>query len=68
MEFWLATDNGPLRVTLPLQESVAFIPEAYRRQVKQLLRGEKQLAHHYLELKDLPPAGLRFYCRASIAS
>jgi hypothetical protein len=29
VEFWLATDNGPLQVTLPPQESVAFIPEAH---------------------------------------
>ncbi len=26
VSFWLATDNGPLQVTLAPQESVAFIP------------------------------------------
>mgnify|MGYP007040875764 CR=1 FL=1 len=40
VEFWLATDNGPRNVTLPPQESVAFIPEAHVEKVKQLLRGE----------------------------
>ncbi|MGL5700720.1 MAG: hypothetical protein ACRCYL_16070, partial [Kluyvera sp.] len=43
LAFWLATDSGPLRVTLPPQESVAFIPEAQRTQVERLLQGENGL-------------------------
>lgn len=65
MEFWLATDNGPLRVTLPPQESVAFIPEAHVDKAKQLLRGENNWRITPLELKDFhrqPVYGL--YCRA----
>ena len=34
LTFWLATDSGPLQVTLPPQESVAFIPESQRAQVE----------------------------------
>lgn len=63
--FWLATDNGPLHVTLPPQESVAFIPEAHVEKVKQLLRGENGWRITPLELKDFhrqPVYGL--YCRA----
>lgn len=65
IEFWLATDNGPLQVTLPPQESVAFIPEAHVEKVKQLLRGENGWRITPLELKDFhrqPVYGL--YCRA----
>ena len=43
LTFWLATDGGPLSVTLPPQESVAFIPEAQRAQVERLLQGESGL-------------------------
>ncbi|NEM18942.1 DNA polymerase II, partial [Escherichia coli] len=63
--FWLATDNGPLHVTLPPQESVAFIPEHHVEKVKQLLRGENGWRLTPLELKDFhrqPVYGL--YCRA----
>ena len=63
--FWLATDSGPLHVTLPPQESVAFIPEAHVEKVKQLLRGENGWRMTPLELKDFhrqPVYGL--YCRA----
>lgn len=63
--FWLATDNGPLHVTLPPQESVAFIPNDHVEKVKQLLRGENGWRLTPLELKDFhrqPVHGL--YCRA----
>ena len=65
VEFWLATDNGPLRVVLPPQESVAFIPAAQVEKVKLLLRSEKQWRVTPLNLNDFhrqPVYGL--YCRA----
>ncbi|MRT50433.1 DNA polymerase II [Raoultella sp. RIT712] len=65
LSFWLATDDGPLEVTLPPQESVAFIPEAQRSQVERLLQGENGLRLAPLSLKDFhrqPVFGL--YCRA----
>ncbi|MBL3491329.1 DNA polymerase II, partial [Klebsiella pneumoniae] len=65
LSFWLATDDGPLQVTLPPQESVAFIPEAQRAQAERLLQGEKGLRFAPLALKDFhrqPIVGL--YCRA----
>ncbi len=40
IEFWLATDAGPLRVCLPPQESVAFIPQAERPRAESLLTQE----------------------------
>ncbi|MEX9252783.1 DNA polymerase II [Pseudenterobacter timonensis] len=64
VEFWLATDNGPLNVTLPPQESVAFIPEAHVEKVRLLLRDESEWRLTPLELKDFhrqPVYGL--YCR-----
>ncbi|WP_313627974.1 DNA polymerase II [Kosakonia sp.] len=65
VEFWLATDNGPLRVVLSPQESVAFIPAAQVEKVKLLLRTEKQWRLTPLNLSDFhrqPVYGL--YCRA----
>ena len=43
LTFWLATDSGPLQVTLPPQESVAFIPESQRAQVERLLRSRSKI-------------------------
>lgn len=65
LSFWLATDDGPLQVTLPPQESVAFIPEAQQAQAEQLLQGEKGFRFAPLTLRDFhrqPVVGI--YCRA----
>ena len=63
LSFWLATDDGPLQVTLPPQESVAFIPEASGRRLNGCCRGRACFAP--LALKDFhrqPIVGP--YCRA----
>ena len=63
--FWLATDDGPLKVTLAPQESVAFIPEAQRAQAEALLHQERDVRLAPLALRDFhrrPVFGL--YCRA----
>ncbi len=60
--FWLATDNGPLCVTLPAQESVAFIPQAQRSRVESALAGETYRLEP-LSLRDFhqqPVSGLYF--------
>ncbi|WP_312687220.1 DNA polymerase II [Kosakonia sp.] len=65
VEFWLATDEGPLRVVLPPQESVAFIPATQVEKTKQLLRSENHWRLTPLNLADFrrqPVYGL--YCRA----
>ena len=65
VEFWLATDDGPLKVFLPPQESVAFIPSEQISQAQRLLAGESQYRLTPLQLKDFrrqPVHGL--YCRA----
>ncbi|WP_024561613.1 DNA polymerase II [Franconibacter pulveris 601] len=65
VEFWLATDDGPLKVRLPPQESVAFIPEAQRAQAQRLLANESDARLAPLALKDFhhqPVCGL--YCRS----
>jgi DNA polymerase-2 len=64
VEFWLATDDGPRRVRLPLQMPVAFIPEEQRATVKTLLQSERGWELRPLSLLDFrhrPVAGL--YCR-----
>ncbi|MDW8844718.1 DNA polymerase II [Erwinia sp. MMLR14_017] len=61
---WLATDQGPQRVVLPPQESVAFIPQIYQQQAEVLLQQERQIRFAPLNLKDFrqrPVVGL--YCR-----
>ncbi|XTZ37735.1 DNA polymerase II [Salmonella enterica] len=65
VEFWLATDDGPLRVVLPPQESVAFIPASQVEKTRQLLRNENHWRLTPLNLSDFhrqPVYGL--YCRA----
>ncbi|WP_105745266.1 DNA polymerase II [Cronobacter dublinensis] len=65
IEFWLATDAGPLRVCLPPQESVAFIPEAERPRAESLLAQENDARFAPLALQDFqrqPVCGL--YCRS----
>ncbi len=63
--FWLATDDGPLQVTLAPQDSVAFIPESQRAQTERVLRRERDARLAPLALKDFhrqPVFGL--YCRS----
>lgn len=64
VDFWLATDDGPVKVCLPLQESVAFIPQTQQAQATRLLAGESQYRLTPLSLQDFhrqPVCGL--YCR-----
>ncbi|MDI5892313.1 DNA polymerase II [Halomonas rhizosphaerae] len=61
---WLATDDGPLRVRLPVQPSVAFLPAQQRARAEALLAGEPGVTLSELELRDFhrrPVLGL--YCR-----
>ncbi|WP_410016944.1 DNA polymerase II [Pseudomonas sp. 7P_10.2_Bac1] len=52
VEFWLATDEGPQHVRLPMQTSVAFIPLAQRAQVEALVQGERNIELRELALCD----------------
>ena len=64
VEFWLATDDGPVKVRLPRQESVAFIPQSQQAEAARLLERESQYRLTPLPLKDFhrqPVCGL--YCR-----
>ncbi|MDP2245801.1 DNA polymerase II [Pseudomonas sp.] len=64
VEFWLATDAGPLHIRLPCQPSVAFIPAEQRALAEALLRGERDVELRPLDLCDFqhrPVLGL--YCR-----
>ncbi len=64
VEFWLATDDGPRLVRLPLQHSVAFIPAEQREQAEKVLRNERNYELKPLQLTDFqhrPVLGL--YCQ-----
>ncbi|MEX3777357.1 DNA polymerase II [Pseudomonas sp. MYb118] len=64
VEFWLATDNGPRRIRLPHQPSVAFIAAEQREQAQQVLQDEKNVELKPLALRDFdhrPVLGL--YCQ-----
>ena len=52
VSFWLATDQGPRLVRLPVQTSVMFIPEAHRKPLDWLLKGERDIELRPLELLD----------------
>ena len=56
LSFWLATDDGPLQVTLPPQESVAFIPEAQRAQAERLLQGGERAPLRPAGPERFPPS------------
>ncbi|MFV3402591.1 DNA polymerase II [Pseudomonas sp. NY15463] len=63
VEFWLATEQGPRRVRLAPQPSVAFIPAAHAEQARRLLAGESGVQLRPLQLRDFeqrPVLGL--YC------
>ncbi|VVE52004.1 DNA polymerase II [Pandoraea pneumonica] len=51
VEFWLATDDGPQRVRLPVQTNVVFVPAEQRARVEALLRNEGASAQY--ELREL---------------
>ena len=52
VSFWLATDLGPRLIRLPAQTSVMFIPEAHRKPLDWLLKGERDIELRPLELCD----------------
>ncbi|NWD83286.1 DNA polymerase II [Pseudomonas reactans] len=52
VSFWLATDQGPRFVRLPVQTSVMFIPEAHRKPLDWLLKGERDIELRPLQLCD----------------
>ncbi|MDN3522137.1 DNA polymerase II [Halomonas ramblicola] len=61
---WLATDEGPLRATLPVQTPVAFLPAEQRRLAEAVLAGEAGAELRGLALHDFqrrPVVGL--YCQ-----
>ncbi|HJV51298.1 MAG TPA: DNA polymerase II [Noviherbaspirillum sp.] len=64
VEFWLATDDGPCRLRISPQQSVAFIPAEQRKQAQAIMRGERHAELRELVLRDFrrrPVQGL--YCR-----
>ncbi|MGR6615914.1 MULTISPECIES: DNA polymerase II [Pseudomonas] len=52
VSFWLATDQGPRYIRLPVQTSVMFIPEAHRKPLDWLLKGERDVELRPLQLCD----------------
>lgn len=52
VSFWLATDQGPRFIRLPVQTSVMFIPEAHRKPLDWLLKGEREIELRPLQLCD----------------
>lgn len=59
VSFWLATDNGPLQVTLAPQESVAFIPADQVPRAQHILQGEQGFRLTPLAFKGFSsPAGV----------
>ncbi|ELQ09831.1 DNA polymerase II [Pseudomonas fluorescens BRIP34879] len=52
VSFWLATDQGPRFIRLPVQTSVMFIPEAHRKPLDWLLKDEREIELRPLQLCD----------------
>ncbi|WP_229332918.1 DNA polymerase II [Halomonas sp. KAO] len=58
---WLATDEGPLRVSLPRQTAVAFLPKEHMTLAERVVGREKGVQLRELKLKDFqhrPVVGL----------
>lgn len=63
VEFWLATDAGPQRLSLPYQTSIGFIPAEQREHAESLLRDERGVELRQLDLSDFKHrAMLGMYC------
>src|SRR5690349_21193284 len=52
VEFWLATDDGPCRLRLPVAEAVAFVPAEQETAVRNLLQRERGVELRPLALCD----------------
>ncbi len=52
VDFWLATDSGPQMVRLPLQPSVAFVPQEQREQAEMVLQDQRGFELRPLALND----------------
>lgn len=52
LEFWFATDSGPLCVLLNDERSVFFLAESSVAQAKDLLRGERGVEFKPVQLRD----------------
>lgn len=64
IDYWLATDSGPQRIRLPLQQAVAFVPATHHARVISLLNSERGWSLRSLAMQDFscqPVEGL--YCR-----
>ncbi|GKX56248.1 DNA polymerase [Leminorella grimontii] len=63
IDYWLATDSGPVRLRLPLQQAVAFVPTDRRSAVEALIASERGCRIRPLTMRDFqrrPVDGL--YC------
>ena len=52
IEYWLATDSGPLKVLLTAQTSVAFVESRHRAAVQAQLSARSDVELRELELKS----------------
>ncbi|MDA0979373.1 MAG: hypothetical protein O3B72_12495, partial [Proteobacteria bacterium] len=51
LEFWLATQAGPLRVQLEGQESVLFVPADRLKPAGKVLQGQLNYRHREVDLR-----------------
>ncbi|MEG1655581.1 MAG: DNA polymerase II, partial [Hafnia sp.] len=65
VELWLATDNGPQKVSIAPQQAVAFLPAEQLPQAETVLKNERHIEIKPLPMKDFhqrPVVGI--YCRS----
>ncbi|AKJ41355.1 DNA polymerase II [Pragia fontium] len=64
IDYWLATDNGPQRIRLPLQQAVAFTPSASQSRIRSLLTNERGWNLRSLDMQDFRCQSVDgLYCR-----
>ncbi|AWH88111.1 DNA polymerase II [Limnobaculum parvum] len=64
IDYWLATDSGPQRIRLPLQQAVAFSPASSNTRITSLLSSERGWSLRPLEMQDFSCQTVDgLYCR-----
>lgn len=64
VSYWLATDNGPRKVTVPMQRAIGFVARQHETVLRSLINKNPDIEIRPLELKDFerqPVFGV--YCK-----
>ncbi|OAT45076.1 DNA polymerase II [Proteus hauseri ATCC 700826] len=64
VSYWLATENGARKITVPIQYAIGFVSQQHETQLRSLVGNNRDIEIRALDLKDFnrePVFGL--YCK-----